>query len=82
MLTGASLVCRWSEVWPEPAGAGGQGWLGAPLTLSLRSGGGGWGWGAPGTEASRRRAWFIKSHQEHCPGTAVIYPHFSLVKCY
>lgn len=51
MLTGASLVCRWSEVWPEPAGAGGQGWLGAPLTLSLRSGGGGWG---GGRQAQRR----------------------------
>lgn len=40
------------------------------------------GAGGAGTEASRQCAWFIKSHQEHRPGTAVIYPHFFLVKCY
>lgn len=59
----------------------GHGWLEAPLPIFLRSGGGS-GRGGAGTEASRQRAWFIKSHQEHCPGTAVIYPHFFLVKCY
>lgn len=54
-----------------------SGWLETLCTISLRSRGGG-----AGTEVSRQRAWFIKSHQEHHPGTAVIYLHFFLVKCY
>lgn len=59
-----------------------HGWLEAPLTISLSGVEAGRGVRGAGTEASRQRAWFIKSHQEHCPGTAVIYPHFFLVKCY
>lgn len=67
-------VCRWNEVWREPVGAAGLAGSG-PLMTSPWSGG-------AGTEASRQHAWFIKSHQEHCLGTAVIYSYFSLVKCY
>lgn len=67
-------VCRWNEVWQEPVGAAGLAGSG-PLMMSP------WSRGA-GTEASRQHAWFIKSHQEHRLGTAVIYSYFSLVKCY
>lgn len=73
-LTGGSQACTWSEVWPEPAGA--IGLAGSPVrTLSPELGG-------TGSEASRLRAGFIKRHQERRPGTAVIYLHFLLVKCY
>lgn len=77
MLTWASLACRWSEVWRESAGTDGTPGS-KPRSRSLS----GVEVGGAGTEASRQRAWFIKSHREHCPGTAVIYPHFFLVKCY
>lgn len=74
-LTGGSLACRWKKVWPVLAGAVGLAGL-EPCSRTLSR------VGAVGTEASRLCACFIKSHQEHRPGTAAIYLHFFLVKCY
>lgn len=74
LMGGDSLACR-TEGWLQLAGtpnvAGMKPFFHTPFRAE-----------AAGTEASRQRAWFIKSHQEHHLGTAVIYLHFFLVKCY
>lgn len=68
-------ICRWNKVWREPVGGAGlAGWGLHDVSLEPTRG--------AGTKASRQHARFIKSHQEHRLGTAVIYLHFSLVKCY
>lgn len=74
LMGGGSLACS-TEGWLQLAGTANVAGLKPFFHTPFRA-------EAAGTEASRQRAWFIKSHQEHHLGTAVIYLHFFLVKCY